>query len=166
MYRGVRARLLGMVVGAATVDSMCLTIRTSASSSSFTRMMMSTSSAPARSSITMVAGVDAGRYTDFIKDKVCAATAVRVCHPPPPTPCSFTRPLYRNMHVSCNPKHDIGLSWVRNKKQGRSHPVPEYLRCQYKCSPRWVPTVSCNVAMPFRASRLVYSRPARTAFGI
>ncbi|CAM9999274.1 unnamed protein product, partial [Hapterophycus canaliculatus] len=72
--RGLRTSLLGVVVGAATVESMTLTARSG--SGSFLRVMAAraSSSSPSsgRSSTTSMsvdAGVDAARYTNFIKDK-------------------------------------------------------------------------------------------------
>lgn len=61
IYGGMKVRLLGVVVGAATVESLSLSARSSI-------RMLSTSS----SSMSMVAGsgIDSGRYADFIKDKV------------------------------------------------------------------------------------------------
>lgn len=65
--------MLGVVVGAATVESMTLTAR---SGGGFLRMMVARSSSPASAaakrtmSMSVDAGVDAARYTNFIKDKV------------------------------------------------------------------------------------------------
>lgn len=87
-FRGMGTRILGVVVGAATVESLSMTARitaSSSSSSSFFRIMSSSSSvrgaaASSRSSSTarmMVVGspgVDAGQYTDFIKEKVQLAS--------------------------------------------------------------------------------------------
>lgn len=61
-YRGLRTRILGVVVGAATVEGMSLVGRSSC------LRMVSTSS-----SLRMMAAgpvVDADRYAEFIKDKV------------------------------------------------------------------------------------------------
>lgn len=76
--RGLRTSLLGVVVGAATVESMTLTAR---SGGGFLRMMVARSSSPTYAaankrtmSMSVDAGVDAARYTNFIKDKVCRIT--------------------------------------------------------------------------------------------
>lgn len=58
-YRGLRTRLLGVVVGAATVEGMCLAGRSSC------LRMMSPSSLRMTGSV-----VDADRYAKFIKEKV------------------------------------------------------------------------------------------------
>ncbi|CAB1096368.1 unnamed protein product [Ectocarpus sp. CCAP 1310/34] len=71
--RGLRTSFLGVVVGVATVESMTVTAR---SGGSFLRMMVARSSPPTYAvatkrtmSMSVDAGVDAARYTNFIKDK-------------------------------------------------------------------------------------------------
>lgn len=80
MSRGLRA----LLVGAATVEGMTLTaISRSSGGSSFVRLMSARASPSAPSpsssvskrlmSMSVDAGVDAARYTTFIKEKVLAA---------------------------------------------------------------------------------------------
>lgn len=72
--RGLRTSLLGVVVGAATVESMTLTARSGGVGFLRTMVVRSscqTSAAAKRTmSMSVDAGVDAARYTNFIKDKV------------------------------------------------------------------------------------------------
>lgn len=58
-YNRLRTRILGVVMGAATVDGLSLSVRTA-------RISSTTSMAAASGA----ADVDAQRYTDFIKEKV------------------------------------------------------------------------------------------------
>ncbi|CAM9275876.1 unnamed protein product [Scytosiphon promiscuus] len=69
--RGLRTSLLGVVVGAATVESMTLTARSGFLRVMAVRASSSTSGTAVRSTTSMSvdAGVDAARYTNFIKDK-------------------------------------------------------------------------------------------------
>ena len=80
--RGLRARLLGVVVGAATVEGVSLTSRSlrvvsSAASASAATTARSTSrmrsSSPATIMTMADSGVDVGRYDEFIKEEVCLA---------------------------------------------------------------------------------------------
>lgn len=72
--RGLRTSLLSVVVGAATVESMSLTVK-SGGSSLLGRVLAArssqTSAATRRMSMSVDAGVDAARYATFIKEKVC-----------------------------------------------------------------------------------------------
>lgn len=80
--RGLRTSLLSVVVGAATVESMSLTVRSGGSS--LGRVLAARSSqtpATRRMSMSVDAGLDAARYATFIKEKVCVTqygTSTRV----------------------------------------------------------------------------------------
>lgn len=82
--RGLRTSLLSVVVGAVTVEGMSLTARSGGSSlARVITARSSQTSATRLMSMSVDAGVDATRYTTFIKEKVCihdaAPGGMRVC---------------------------------------------------------------------------------------